>query len=62
MRAGSTLNIPSSVSVISEMAFYNCVYLRSISYGGTAEQWEQIRIGSKNYSLTAASKSFANGK
>ncbi len=62
MRAGSTVEIPASVTTISEMAFYNCVYLRSVTYSGTAEQWEQIRIGSKNYSLTAASKSFANGK
>lgn len=62
MRVGSTAEIPASVTAIAEMAFYNCVYLRSITYGGTAEQWEQIRIDSKNYSLTAASKTFGNGK
>ena len=58
MRAGSTATIPPSVCEIAEMAFYNCTYLRSIVYTGTPEQWEQIQIASKNYSLTAASKSF----
>ena len=58
MRAGSSASIPSSVCEIAEMAFYNCTYLRSIVYEGTPEQWEQIRILSKNYSLTAASKTF----
>ena len=28
------------------------------NYAGTPEEWEQIRIGSKNYSLTAAAKTF----
>lgn len=58
MRAGSTATIPVSVCEIAEMAFYNCTYLRSIVYTGTPAQWEQIQIAPKNYSLTAASKSF----
>ncbi|MBQ8432303.1 MAG: leucine-rich repeat protein [Clostridia bacterium] len=63
MRAGSTATILRSVTEIKEMAFYDCTYLRSILYAGSAEEWEQIRIGSKNYSLTAASKTFgATGK
>ncbi len=58
MRAGSTATILPEVTEILEMAFYNCTYLRSILYAGTPEEWEQIRIGSKNYSLTAAAKTF----
>ena len=59
MRAGSTVYIPYSVTEIREMAFYQCAYLSSVRYAGTPEDWESIRIGSKNYSLTAASMSFS---
>lgn len=62
MRAGSYANISANVTEIAEMAFYDCTYLRTIVYGGTPEQWEQIRIAPKNYSLTAAAKSFGGGK
>lgn len=61
MRAGSTLYIPFSVTEISDMAFYQCAYLTSIRYAGTPEDWERISVGSKNYSLTAAAKSFSAG-
>ena len=62
LRAGSYANISADVTDIAEMAFYDCTYLRTIVYGGTPEQWEHIRIASKNYSLTAAAKSFWGGK
>lgn len=55
LRAGSSLFLPASVTRIEDMAFYQCIYLTSIRYGGSASQWEMISIGSKNYSLTAAS-------
>ncbi len=55
LRAGSSLFLPASVTRIEDMAFYQCIYLTSIRYGGSAAQWETISIGSKNYSLTAAS-------
>ena len=61
MRAGNTATISASTSEILEMAFYNCAYLTHIHYTGTAEQWERISIGAKNYSLTAAAKTFGNG-
>ena len=60
MRAGSTLTIRAVTSEIADMAFYNCAYLEHVTYTGTPEDWEEIRIGYKNYSLTAASKSFAS--
>ena len=59
MHAGSSLYLPSTVTEIADMAFYRCAYLSSIRYEGTAEQWHMIDIGSKNYSLTAASVIFS---
>ncbi|MBQ1962515.1 MAG: leucine-rich repeat protein [Clostridia bacterium] len=61
MRAGTDLTIHTVTTAIEEMAFYNCAYLRSVSYTGSPDQWEAIRIGSKNYSLIAASKTFYTG-
>ena len=58
MRAGSSVSIPSMTAEIADMAFLNCAYLTHVDYEGSAEEWEQIDIGIKNYSLTAASKSF----
>ena len=57
-RTGSVMRIRAVTTKIEDMAFYSCVYLTRVSYSGTAEQWEAIRIGVKNYSLSAASKSF----
>ena len=59
MHAGSSLYLSSAVTEIADMAFYQCAYLSSIRYEGTAEQWHLIDIGSKNYSLTAASVVFS---
>jgi len=61
MRAGNTATISAATIEIMDMAFYNCAYLTHIHYTGSAEQWERISIGSKNYSLTAAAKTFGNG-
>ncbi|MBO5295776.1 MAG: leucine-rich repeat protein [Clostridia bacterium] len=58
MRAGTSLTLLSATTKISDMAFYRCINLSRIVYTGTAEQWESISIGSKNYSLTAAAKAF----
>lgn len=58
MRAGTELTIRVATVTVKEMAFYNCVYLKSILYTGTPQQWEAMAIESKNYSLTAASKTF----
>lgn len=57
-RSGSSVTVSGATRRISDMAFYKCAYLTRICYGGSAEQWESIRIGSKNYSLTAAAKDF----
>lgn len=58
MRAGSTVAISNATSKIADMAFYNCRNLTRVSFDGTPAQWESIAIGSQNYSLTAAAKTF----
>ncbi len=58
MHAGSTYTIHAAIDEIQSMAFYNCVYLTHIHYIGSVEEWEQIAIGTKNYSLIAAAKTF----
>ncbi len=59
MHTGNSLYLPASLTEIADMAFYQCAYLSSIRYEGTAEQWHLIEIGSKNYSLTAAAIIFS---
>ena len=59
-RAGNEVTIRGVTVEISDMAFYNCAYLDRVIFTGSAEQWENIRIGIKNYSLTAASKTFGD--
>ena len=58
MRAGASVTISLVTTEIAEMAFYNCAYLSHVYYTGTPEAWERITIGAKNYSLTAAAKTF----
>ncbi len=58
LRAGSTAYISSDTTHIADMAFYGCVYLTSIHYDGSPEQWESISIAPKNYSLIAAAVVF----
>ncbi|MBQ2735059.1 MAG: leucine-rich repeat protein [Clostridia bacterium] len=57
-RAGEEIVIRGVTVEICDMAFYNCATLVRVIFTGTAEQWENIRIGTKNYSLSAASKTF----
>lgn len=56
--AGSYARIPSTVREIADMAFYNAAFLEEIRFSGSPAQWEEIRIGSKNYSIAAASVLF----
>ena len=58
MRAGASVTISLVTTEIAEMAFYNCAYLTHVYYTGSPEMWERIAIGSKNYSLIAAAKTF----
>lgn len=58
MRAGNSYTISAAIDEIRSMAFYNCAYLTQIHYDGSVEDWERISIGTKNYSLIAAAKTF----
>ncbi len=61
MHAGEELVISAATVRVADMALYKCRHLLRIRYEGSACDWEAIRIGAKNYSLTAASKEFLGG-
>lgn len=48
------VSIPASVTSIGDVAFYGCNNLQDIYYGGTETQWQAIKIGVSNASLTRA--------
>ena len=50
-KSTSVASIPSSVTIIADMAFYGCTKLTGISYAGTQTDWQKISIGSGNNSL-----------
>ena len=58
MRAGERITLHSVTTRIMDMAFYACPYLKSVHYAGSLEDWDNVIVGSKNYSLIAASMSF----
>lgn len=60
-RVGNTVRIQTVTTSISDMAFFDCTHLAHVTYAGSAEEWDRIRIGIRNHSLIAASKSFAGG-
>lgn len=47
--------LPKSLISIGDAAFTGCLYVRTILYGGTAEEWSSISIGSYNFNLKNAS-------
>ena len=49
-----TIAIPNSLIKVGDSAFFNCKNLRSVSYNGTEEEWNQIAIGLLNEKLTGA--------
>ena len=46
--------IPVEITAIGSHAFDSCEHLTAVCYAGTAEQWENVQIGSGNASLTGA--------
>ena len=50
----ATIDIPASLTQIGKNAFVKCSALATVNYGGTAEQWAAISIGSNNVPLTSA--------
>ena len=49
-----SVTIPDSVTNIADWAFNVCSKLTDVYYGGTAEEWKKVSIGSYNTSLTNA--------
>ena len=48
-----SVTIPASVESIEGYAFSDCTSLAEVNYGGTAEQWKQIDIGSSAFPSNA---------
>lgn len=47
----SRVTIPSTVTSIGDYAFMNCTAIKDIYYNGTEEQWSQITLASRVFSL-----------
>lgn len=52
----TSVSIPKSVTVIGANAFDGCNALADVTYGGTAEDWDALRIGSGNDPLLSAER------
>ena len=52
--SSASIDMPDSVTTISDMAFYGCDNLKYINYAGSLEDWTRIDIGEKNYGLYTA--------
>jgi hypothetical protein len=55
-----TVTIPTSVTDIHSFAFFECSGLTDVYYAGTQEQWNIIRKGEYNYSLSSAVVHYAD--
>ncbi len=53
-----SVTLPGTLTEIRDMAFYNCIYLSTVLYRGSAAEWQEVILGSKNYSLLSASLVF----
>lgn len=47
------------VESISSAAFYECVYLKKVKFNGKSEDWDKVRIGANNTSLTSLQITFS---
>lgn len=48
------MTIPDSVTSIDNNAFYSCMSLADVYYGGSEAQWDAVTIGSGNDALKSA--------
>ena len=54
----AALELPATVTTITERAFVNCSGLKNVYFGGSQSQWEAISVGARNDALTNASIHF----
>lgn len=54
-----TVTIPATVTEIGSSAFQFCYALEDVWYGGTAQQWIALKVGSDNQYLTGANVHFS---
>lgn len=54
----TSINIPAGVTSIPEGAFSDCLYLKTVYYSGTSEQWDNITVGDLNDSFLNANVVF----
>ena len=54
----TSINIPVGVTSIPEGAFSDCLYLKTVYYSGTSEQWDNITVGDLNDSFLNANVVF----
>lgn len=56
----TSITIPSSVTSIGMMAFYNCEKLTDVYYAGSQNEWDVIEIGDDNDPLRKSIIHFEN--
>ena len=54
----TSITIPGSVTSIGDSVFHDCPNLKDVYFEGSKEQWNNIEIGSNNWSLTNATIHF----
>ena len=59
-KIGESYTIRRGVSSICSAAFLNCNGLKKIVFNGTPSEWEKVRVGANNTTLTALGISFAS--
>ncbi len=57
-REGETYTIRMGVGYIKNAAFLGCVYLKSVSYNGSYKDWQTVKIGANNDSLSGMTINF----
>ncbi len=58
-KPGDSYTIRRGVGTIASAAFLNCVHLKKIVFNGTPAEWEKVKIGANNVTLTTLGITFA---
>ena len=57
-KRGETYTIRMGVGYIENAAFLGCVYLKSVNYNGSYKDWQTVKIGANNDSLSGMAITF----